>query len=173
MAKKKQAMIYHYSIKTEWVAKADNANHGPADHSSDHWIGSDVLAPIPCSDEVFTNGRPFANHCRYRPEQLMVASISASHMLSYLEICAMAGVGILSYFDPAQAEIARRATAREIISVRLAPEVVIDPNADIKTALLLHAEAGARNPISAAFQIALHCDPHVEHARIAPASNAA
>ncbi|MHA1524828.1 MAG: OsmC family protein [Alphaproteobacteria bacterium] len=173
MAKKKQPMIYHYSVKTEWVGKADADTPSTDGYSSDHWIGSDVLAPIPCSDEVFTNGRPFANHCRYRPEQLMVASISASHMLSYLEICAQAGVGIVSYFDPAQAQIARRGSAREIVAVHLAPKVVIEPSANIETALVLHAEAGARNPISAAFQIALHCDPHVEHASTEPAVNAA
>jgi len=173
MAKKKQPMIFHYSVKTEWVGNSGDGAPGADGYTSDHWIGSGVLAPIPCSDDVITDGRPLTNHCRYRPEQLMVASLSASHMLNYLEICARAGVCVLSYFDPAQAKIARRGDAREIIAVRLCPKVVIDPNASIETALVLHAEAGARNPISLAFQIPLHCDPHVEHARIAQASNAA
>lgn len=173
MAKKKQPMIFHYSVKTEWVGNTGSGAPGGDGYTSDHWIGSGVLAPIPCSDDAFDDGRPLANHCRYRPEQLMVASLSASHMLNYLEICAQAGIGVMSYYDPAQAKIARRGGTREIIAVRLSPKVVIEPGASLETALVLHAEAGARNPISMAFQIPLHCDPHVEHARIAPASNAA
>ncbi|MFM8374045.1 MAG: OsmC family protein, partial [Bacteroidota bacterium] len=51
---------------------------------------------IPGSSDPAFRGDPG----RYNPEDLLVSSLSACHMLWYLHLCAQAGVVVVDYFDP-------------------------------------------------------------------------
>ncbi|HSC27291.1 MAG TPA: OsmC family protein [Vicinamibacterales bacterium] len=77
----------------------------------------------------------------YNPEDLLLSSIAACHMLSYLAVCAHAGIGVRSYEDAAVATLARRDGKVRFVDVLLRPRVVLEPGIDIEKARALHEKA--------------------------------
>jgi organic hydroperoxide reductase OsmC/OhrA len=80
---------------------------------------------------------------RYNPEDLLVASLSACHMLSYLHLCAVNQVVVTAYEDDAIGSMAEnRDGSGQFIEVVLRPRVTIAPESDVVKALALHEDAG-------------------------------
>lgn len=77
----------------------------------------------------------------YNPEDLLLSSIAACHMLSYLAVCAHAGIGVRSYEDAAAATLARRDGKIRFVDVLLRPRVVLEPGSEIEKARALHEKA--------------------------------
>ncbi|HEY8296881.1 MAG TPA: OsmC family protein [Candidatus Baltobacteraceae bacterium] len=68
----------------------------------------------------------------YNPEDLLLISLSACHMLSYLAICARKGIEIVSYEDRASGTMAVREGAMRFVEVVLRPHVVVPGGATIE-----------------------------------------
>ena len=66
-------------------------------YSRNHEIFAVGKPVIPCSADPIFRGDP----ARYNPEDLLVASLSACHMLWYLHLCAEARIVVLDYVDQA------------------------------------------------------------------------
>jgi organic hydroperoxide reductase OsmC/OhrA len=80
---------------------------------------------------------------RYNPEDLLVASLSACHMLSYLHLCAINNVVVTAYHDDATGTMAGNPDGSgQFTEVVLHPRVTVTPESDTATALHLHEEAG-------------------------------
>jgi organic hydroperoxide reductase OsmC/OhrA len=62
-------------------------------------------------------------------------------MLSYLAVCAHAGIAVRSYEDAAVATIARRDGKVRFVDVLLRPKVVLEPGSDLEKARALHEKA--------------------------------
>ena len=62
---------------------------------------------------------------RYNPEDLLVVSLSACHMLSYLYLCASAGIEVVAYEDRATGTMAIKDRKMRFVDVLLAPRVTI------------------------------------------------
>lgn len=77
----------------------------------------------------------------WNPEDLLVASLSACHCLSYLAQCARSGVGVLGYEDRARGEMEHKNGAIRFVVVHLRPRVILAASADREKALALHARA--------------------------------
>ena len=77
----------------------------------------------------------------YNPEDLLLGSLAACHMLSYLAVCAHAGIAVSSYEDAAVATIARRDSKVRFVDVLLRPKVVLEPGSDLEKARALHEKA--------------------------------
>ncbi len=73
---------------------------------------------------------------RYNPEELLVAALSACHMLSYLHQCAVNGIVVTAYED-----LAVGAMTDRFESVTLRPKVTITAESDAEKALALHDRA--------------------------------
>ena len=80
---------------------------------------------------------------RHNPEDLLVASLSACHALSYLALCARRGVRVLAYEDAAVGELGHGAPGATLrfVEVVLHPRVTIDATSDLALAEQLHARA--------------------------------
>lgn len=79
---------------------------------------------------------------RYNPEDLMLAAVSACHMLSYLALCARYGITVLTYEDDAQGTVALLPNgAGRFEEFVLHPRVRIAAGADAARALDLHDTA--------------------------------
>src|SRR5947209_930994 len=89
---------HQFRISTTWTG---NNGQGTADYRSyrrDHEInGAGKSAPVSGSSDPGFRGDP----SRYNPEELLVASLSACHMLWMLHLCADAGIVITEYCDDA------------------------------------------------------------------------
>jgi organic hydroperoxide reductase OsmC/OhrA len=77
----------------------------------------------------------------WNPEDLLVASLSACHCLSYLSLCARAGVSVVAYEDRAHGKMERKDGAIRFVDVLLRPLVTLAADADKAKAQALHASA--------------------------------
>lgn len=79
----------------------------------------------------------------HNPEDLLLASLSACHMLSYLALCARDKIAVRAYRDEATGTMAIQAGRMCFVSVMLRPQVVIAEPDKLERARALHADAHA------------------------------
>jgi organic hydroperoxide reductase OsmC/OhrA len=77
------------------------------------------------------------------PEELLLAAVSACHLLSYLALCARAGISVVAYEDTCTATMTFKDGKMRIVEALLCPVVTLAPGADAARALALHEEANA------------------------------
>ena len=77
------------------------------------------------------------------PEELLVAALSACHLLSYLALCARAGVHVIGYEDEVDGTMDRVDGVVRFTEVMLHPKVTIAPGSDAEKARALHERAHA------------------------------
>ena len=81
---------------------------------------------------------------RHNPEDLLVAALSACHMLWYLHLCAAGKVVVTAYEDTAEGVMRTHPDGSgEFTGVSLKPRVTITPESDPETAEHLHEKANA------------------------------
>jgi organic hydroperoxide reductase OsmC/OhrA len=83
----------------------------------------------------------FGDASLHNPEDLLVMSLSSCHMLSYLALCARAGIRVLSYTDVAIGKLSRQNGKYQFTEVTLHPKVVIEQEGDVEKAKALHQKA--------------------------------
>ena len=77
----------------------------------------------------------------HNPEDLLVASLSVCHFLSYVALCARGGVNVTSYEDEAVGIMERREKTFQFTDVLLRPRVTIAAGSDPEKARSLHEQA--------------------------------
>jgi len=81
---------------------------------------------------------------RHNPEDLLVAALSACHMLWYLHLCAVDKVVVTAYRDSADGVMrANPDGSGEFEKVTLRPQVTIARDSCAETAMSLHGRASA------------------------------
>ena len=79
---------------------------------------------------------------RYNPEELLVAALSACHLLYYLHLCADAKIVVTDYTDEATGKMVETPDGGgHFTQVTLKPRVVIAKESDIEQARELHRKA--------------------------------
>ena len=87
----------HYEATITWTGNTGEGTSNARSYERDHTISVAGKPEIPGTSEVSMLG----NKVRYNPEELLLASLSACHMLWYLYLCAQAGIIITAYTDAA------------------------------------------------------------------------
>jgi organic hydroperoxide reductase OsmC/OhrA len=79
----------------------------------------------------------------HNPEDLLVAALSSCHCLSYLALCARAGIVVTAYEDDTSGTMAfdRTAKVMRFTEVVLRPKVRVAAGADVDKARALHENA--------------------------------
>lgn len=75
------------------------------------------------------------------PEELLLASVSGCHMLSYLALCAMAKIPVVSYQDSCVATMTFKDGKMRIVEAVLRPLVTFADGVEIEAAEALHHRA--------------------------------
>jgi organic hydroperoxide reductase OsmC/OhrA len=129
---------HHYAVQVAWTGNTGSGTSSYAAYGRDHDISAPEKATISgSSDPAFRGDRT-----RYNPEELLVASASACHMLSYLHLCAVNGVVVLSYEDRPTGEMEEVVGGPGgFVRVDLHPMVTISPASNAGVAEALHEEA--------------------------------
>lgn len=83
----------------------------------------------------------FGSRYHYNPEDLLVVSLSACHMLSYLALAANSKIEVLSYSDDAKGELHKDGKVIRFKDVVLRPKIKLAKGADVKKAEGLHHKA--------------------------------
>lgn len=98
----------------------------------------------------------------HNPEDLLVASLSSCHMLSYLALCALRGVRVLGYTDQAEGRmVTTRGGGGRFEEVVLRPHVVVAQGADVDLARALHRDAHDTCFIASSVSFPVTCEPDV------------
>ena len=129
---------HEYRAAIAWTGNKGSGTSTYQGYSRDHVIGSECKPSIAGSSDPAFRGDP----ARYSPEDLLVASLSACHMLWYLHLCATNRVNVVAYEDQASGrmEVGADGSGR-FTKVTLRPSVRITPDSDPVRARALHAEA--------------------------------
>src|ERR1700739_4738419 len=88
---------HSYEVRTEWTGNDGQGTASYKAYRRDHIIAAPGKPSISGSSDPSFRGDP----ARYNTEDLLVASLSACHMLWYLHLCATNGISVLAYHDTA------------------------------------------------------------------------
>ncbi|WP_341975175.1 OsmC family protein [Microbacterium sp. LTA6] len=129
---------HHYELTATWTGNLGSGTSGYRDYRRD--VTLDVAGKpgiLASSDKPFRG-----DTARWNPEDLLLASLSECHLLSYLHACVTAGVVVLSYTDRATGVMRENgAGGGAFVEVMLHPEVVVAEVSMIEAAERAHAQA--------------------------------
>ncbi|MBM3568553.1 MAG: OsmC family protein [Alphaproteobacteria bacterium] len=129
---------HRYSAQVRWTGNRGSGTSGYKDYGRDHVIESPGKPPIPGSSDPAFRG----DGARYNPEDMLVASLSACHMLWYLHLCAVAKIVVTDYVDRAEGTMAEGGDGGgRFVSAVLRPLATLAPGSDRAKAEALHHEA--------------------------------
>ena len=149
---------HRYACTLEWTGDRGTGTSGYRDYDR--------------SFSVYANGKPTLDGSadysfrgereKWNPEEMLLSALSSCHMLSYLHICAEAGIVVLSYTDMAEGsmEVAPDASGR-FLDVVLRPQVTIAPECDAETATILHELAHQKCFIANSVNFPVRCEATV------------
>jgi organic hydroperoxide reductase OsmC/OhrA len=129
---------HHYKAVIEWTGNQGNGTSDYSSYSRNHLIQvAGKMAIAGSSDPVFRGDKTLHN-----PEDLLVASLSACHMLSYLHLCAVSGIVVTAYSDEATGTMVETAGGGgRFTEVHLHPVVTVKEPSMIELASELHHKA--------------------------------
>jgi len=133
------AKEHHYSLQLSWTGNRGRGTSGYRDYDRSHEIRIEGKPLLKGSADPAFLGDPSLHN----PEDLLVASLSACHMLWYLHLCADAGIVVTGYEDSASGTMVQKGGEAQFSSVRLKPKVTIKAGGDRDKAEQLHQRANA------------------------------
>lgn len=96
----------------------------------------------------------------HNPEDLLLASLSSCHMLTYLALCARARINVLSYSDnPAGTLVLTKDGGGHFSEVVLRPEVVVEEERMLLKARHFHGEVHKYCFIARSVNFVVRCEP--------------
>ncbi|MCA8932633.1 MAG: OsmC family protein [Rhodospirillaceae bacterium] len=129
---------HSYTTTLTWTGNTGSGTSDYRAYSRDHVLTGPGKPEILASADT-----PFRGDAtRWNPEDMLVASLSACHLLWYLHMCARAGIVVSAYTDNASGTMVMDPTGRgQFTEVTLRPQVTITDAARIADATALHAKA--------------------------------
>ena len=152
---------HRYRLEVAWTGNHGTGTSGYRSYGREHEIRAPGKPVLPGSSDPAFRGDP----ARWNPEETLVASLSACHMLWYLHLCADAGIVVTDYVDRAEGIMVEPADGTaKFERVILKPLVALAPGADPATARALHGEAHRRCFIANSVNFAVEHAPEFKTA---------
>ena len=151
------APTHRYRATVRWTGNLGDGTRTYRGYSRDHVIEVDGKPPILGTSSLAAGQDP----SRHSPDDLLVAALSACHMLWYLHLCSEAGVVVRSYVDAAEGtlELGRDGGGRFVDAV-LRPRVVLEAG-PVELARRLHEEAHRRCFVANSVIFPVRCEAEV------------
>ena len=129
---------HHYEVTVRWTGNTGKGTARYLDYGRDH----DVTAPGKPLLHGSADPAFLGQADRWNPEDLLVASLSQCHMLTYLALCARERIVVTAYEDTASGTMTETAGhSGRITEVMLEPVVTISDPEKAERAAELHHEA--------------------------------
>jgi organic hydroperoxide reductase OsmC/OhrA len=129
---------HRYRLRTTWTGDRGSGTSGYRDYDRSSLIEIDGKPDLLASSDKPFRGDP----SRWNPEDLLLASLSECHLLSYLHACVTAGVVVVGYEDEATGLMVEDGKGggafREVI---LRPRVTVADESMVEAAVAAHAQA--------------------------------
>ena len=149
-------MRHTFRASLAWTGAADGPT-GPS-FSRDYVVRTADGAEIAGSAPVVFKG----DGTRASPEDLLVASLSACHMLTYLALCGQKGIRVTAYDDDAEGTIDRIAPGRiKFVDAVIRPRVRVADAKDVESAKALHHDAHERCFVAASVNFPVRVEPTI------------
>jgi organic hydroperoxide reductase OsmC/OhrA len=132
-----RSKAHHYSLRLNWTGNKGEGTTGYKAYDRAWDVHFDGKPDLHGSADPAFLGDP----SRHNPEDLLVASLSACHMLWYLHLCADAGIVVTQYEDDASGTMEQEGAEAQFTSVVLRPKVTIEAGGDVEKAGELHERA--------------------------------
>ena len=130
------AKEHHFAARLVWTGAERGTTRSYESYGRDYRVEVEGKPPLVGSADPTFRG----DGAKHNPEDLLVASLSACHMLSYLAECARAGIEVAAYEDKASGLMTIKDGRMRFTEVTLAPRVVIAAG-DLDKATALHGRA--------------------------------
>ncbi len=126
---------HRYVCTLQWTGNRGRGTSGYRDYDRSYDLCSAGKQTLSASaDATFRGERE-----KWNPEEMLLSALSSCHMLSYLHICADAGIVVTAYTDAAEGSMELRTDGSgRFISVILRPRVTVAAGTDVETAQILH-----------------------------------
>ncbi len=152
---------HRYAARVRWTGGASGPAVDYATYSREYVVEIDGKPPLRGSADAHFRG----DRTLHNPEDLLVAALSACHLLSYLAECTRAGIAIIAYEDDASGEMTLIDGKIHFREVMLRPRVAIVEPARIDEAMALHERAHAECFIANSVNFPVHHDAAVTSAQ--------
>lgn len=147
---------HSYKLQITWTGNRGEGTATYKGYDRNHTVSAGDKPVIPGSSDPAFRGDP----SRYNPEELLVAALSACHMLWYLHLCTTAGVIVMEYADEATGTMAETANGGgHFTEVTLHPVITVKDKSMIETADTLHAKANELCYIASSCNFPVHHKP--------------
>ena len=151
-----------YAIRTIWTGNRGEGTTTYRSYDRTHEYAGHGKPIIPApADPVFRG-----DATRYNPEDLLVAALSGCHLLTYLHLCADAGIIVTAYDDDATGTMVETDDGGgHMTEVVLRPRVAIRADSNAELAAQLHERAHHLCFIASSVNFPVRCEPVI---RLAP-----
>jgi organic hydroperoxide reductase OsmC/OhrA len=132
--------LHSYYALTTWTGNSGSGTSDRHSYSRDHEISCPEKSVILGSSDPAFRG----DLTRHNPEELLVASLSACHMLWYLSLCADAGIIVLAYADESVGYMTEDPNGSGCFQrVVLRPRITLAHGSSVEKAQDLHHKANS------------------------------
>lgn len=129
---------HHYKATIKWTGNKGEGTANYKGYEREHIIAIENKADITGSSDPAFRG----DKTKHNPEELLVSSLSACHMLWYLHLCSEAGIIVTGYSDNATGIMTETANGSgHFTEVTLHPTVTVADLSMIDKANELHKKA--------------------------------
>jgi organic hydroperoxide reductase OsmC/OhrA len=150
---------HFYSVSVQWTGNLGQGTSSYRRYARDHEISGLGKPTVMASSDPAFRG----DQSRYNPEDLLVASLSACHMLSYLHLCAVSGIVVTDYHDEAKGTMVETEEGGgHFTQVTLRPAVKVASGSNTELALRLHEKAHHLCFIASSVNFPVLCEPSIE-----------
>jgi organic hydroperoxide reductase OsmC/OhrA len=149
---------HRYDLTVSWTGNRGSGTSGYRDYGRGHQVSADGRPAIEGSSDPVFHG----DKTRWNPELELVAALSQCHMLSYLHVCAAAGVVVTEYEDAPYGVMAQTADdGGHFTEVVLRPRVTVAAAEMTEAAAKLHEEASRKCFIASSVNFPVRHEPTV------------
>lgn len=150
-------MAHRFNAHLIWTGAAKGVAVTYDSYSRDYLIEIDGKPPIQGSSAPVFRG----DAGLHNPEDLLVASLSACHMLWYLHLCTDAGIHVSAYVDDAEGVMGMLKGKMVFTEVLLRPKATIVAG-DVHRAEALHQDANRACFIANSVNFPVRHEPVIE-----------
>ena len=147
---------HNYTLTIKWTGNTGEGTSNYRVYERSHLILADNKAAISGSSDPAFRG----DKTKHNPEDLLVASLSACHMLAYLHLCAVAGIIVTDYIDSATGIMIETPNGGgHFTEVTLNPIVTVTESSMVDKANELHKKANELCFIANSVNFPVHHSP--------------
>lgn len=150
---------HRYALQLQWTGNCGEGTTGYRSYERSYELSSEGKPTLAASADATFHG----DRAKWNPEEMLLGALSGCHMLSYLHVCADAGISVLEYRDDAHGEMVLNSDGSgRFTSVTLRPQVVIAQGGDAENAQILHHLAHEKCFIANSVNFPVSCEPTIQ-----------